>query len=154
MSTIIKPLSILLILFTLGSVALLGCQQGGGGDGEVTFEQLFSDPEQYNGKTITIDGFYFHGFEVIVLSEVLEYSGYAEGHLIPEGRMMWVEGGIPVEVYDQLYEQQMMGPTERYGKIRVKGKFAYGGQYGHVGAYSYQITPAEVELLPWSPPEE
>lgn len=108
MSTIIKPLSIILILFMLGSVAFLGCQPGGGGEQAVTFEQLFSNPEQYNGKTITIDGFYFHGFEVIVLCEALEYSGYAEGHLIPEGGMMWVEGGIPVEVYDQLYEQQMM----------------------------------------------
>ncbi len=32
--------------------------------------------------------------------------------------------------------QQMMGPLERYGKVGVKGKFEYGGKYGHIGAYS------------------
>ena len=117
----------------------------------VTFDQLFSDPARYNGKTITLEGFYFSGFEIIVLAEKLESSGYAEGHLIPEGKMLWVESGIPKEIYDQLYQQQMMGPTERYGKIRVTGKFQFGGKYGHLGAYESQITPSEVELLDWSP---
>ena len=119
---------------------------------EVTFVQLFANPDKYSGNEITIEGFYFHGFEVIVLSESLEYSGYAQGHLIPKGKMMWVEGGIPKEVYDKLYQQQMMGPLERYGKVRVKGKFEYGGKYGHIGAYSSQIVPLEVELLMWSLP--
>jgi len=119
---------------------------------EVTFVQLFANPDKYSGNEITIEGFYFHGFEVIVLSESLEYSGYAQGHLIPKGKMMWVEGGIPKEVYDKLYQQQMMGPLERYGKVRVKGKFEYGGKYGHIGAYSSQVVPLEVELLMWSLP--
>ena len=119
---------------------------------EVTFDQLFANPDQYNGRYVTVEGFYFSGFEVIVLSEKLEYSGYAEGHLTPKGRMVWIEGGIPKEVYDKLYQQQMMGPSERYGKGRVTGKYEYGGKYGHVGAYSSQIVPVEVELLLWSPP--
>ena len=117
----------------------------------ITFDQLFSDPARYNGKTITLEGFYFSGFEIIVLAEKLEPSGYAQGHLIPKGRMLWIEGGIPKEIYDRLYQQQMMGPTERYGKIRVTGKFQYGGRYGHLGGYNAQITPSEVELLEWSP---
>ena len=119
---------------------------------EVTFDQLFADRDKYNGKTIAIEGFYFHGWEIIVLGEMLEYSGYAPGHLVPKGRMVWIEGGIPKEVYDQLYQQTMMGPEERYGKVSLEGKFEHGGQYGHVGAYSSQIVPLEVELLPWSPP--
>ena len=119
---------------------------------KVTFDRLFTSPDQYNSKYVAIEGFYFQGFETIVLSERLEYSGYAERHLIPKGRMIWVSGGIPKEVYDKLYQQQMMGPSERYGKVRVKGKFQYGGKYGHVGAYDSQIVPSEVELLPWSPP--
>ena len=41
----------------------------------VTFDQLFSDPSRYNGKTITMEGFYFSGFEIIVLAEKLESSG-------------------------------------------------------------------------------
>ena len=59
---------------------------------------------------------------------------------------------IPREVYDALYQQQMMGPTERYGKVRLKGQFEYGAKYGHLGGYSSQIIPSEVELLKWSPP--
>ena len=42
---------------------------------DVTFDQLFTDPDQYDGCYVTIDGFYFNGFEIIVLSEKLEYSG-------------------------------------------------------------------------------
>jgi len=119
---------------------------------QVTFDQLFSNPNQYNGKYLTIEGFFFGGFEVIILSKNLEYSGYAEGHLVPKGRMVWIEGGIPREVYDALYQQQMMGPTERYGKVRLKGKFEYGAKYGHLGGYSSQIIPSEAGLLKWSPP--
>ena len=119
---------------------------------DATLEQLFTNPDKYNGKQVIVEGFYFHGFETIVLSERLEYSGYAEGHLVPKGRMVWIEGGIPKEVHDQLYRQTMMGPEERYGKVRLEGKFEYGGQFGHLGTYGSQIVPLEVELLPWSPP--
>ena len=123
---------------------------------KVTFEQLLSNPEQYNGEYIVLEGFYFSGFEVTVLSENLQYSGYAEGHLIPQGRMVWIEGGIPKVVYERLYQQQMMGPAERYGKMMVEGKFEFGGEYGHLGGYSYHLISSDVELLPWSPevPEE
>jgi len=154
--TNLKTLAILALSVSLVITVTLtgGCAGKGEGTNrqEVTFDQLFSNPEQYHGRYITLEGFYFQGFEVIVLSEDLKYSGYAEGHLIPEGRMLWIEGGIPQEIYDQLYQQQMMGPTERYGKMRVKGKLEYGGQYGHLGQYNYQITPSEVEFISWIPP--
>ena len=58
---------------------------------EVTFDQLLSDPGQYNGKDIILTGFYFHGAETIVLSERLEPTGFSEGHLWPRGRMVWIE---------------------------------------------------------------
>ncbi len=114
---------------------------------EVTFEQLMSDPNKYNGMDMIIEGFFYQGFETIVLSERLESSGYTEGHLVPKGFMLWIDGGIPKEVYDRLHQQQMMGPTERYGKLRVKGLFEYGGKYGHLGQFEYQLTPATVEFL-------
>jgi len=140
----IKGCAILCLVVLL----LIGCA---GGVQQVTFDELFSSPESYSGKDIVIEGFYFQGFEVDVLSERLVPSGLAEGHLVPEGRLMWVEGGMPRNVYEGLYEQGMMGPRERYGKVRVTGKFQYGGQYGHLGIYDAQITPYEAELLPWSP---
>ena len=61
----------------------------------LTFDQLFAHPAKYNGKTITLEAFYFHGWETIVLSDTVELSGYAPGHLIPKGNLIWVDGGIP-----------------------------------------------------------
>ena len=131
----------------------IGCSEERANEAQdATLEQLFTNPDKYNGKQVIVEGFYFHGFETIVLSERLEYSGYAEGHLVPKGKMLWVEGGIPKGIYDKLNLQQMMGPAERYGKVKITGKFEYGGQFGHVGAYASQIVLLEVELLPWSPP--
>ena len=146
-----KILAICILL--LFGMSIVGCSQPRQpATQEVTFEQLFSNLKQYDGRYVTLEGFYFDGFEIQVITENLEDSGYAEGHLIPNGRMIWVEGGIPKEVYDKLYQQQMMGPEERYGKVRVTGKFEYGGTYGHVGDYSSQIVPSEVTLLMLSQP--
>jgi hypothetical protein len=118
---------------------------------EINFEKFFNNPEQFDGKNVIIEGFYFHGWEIIVLCEKLELSGYAEGHLVPGGRMIWVEGGIPRDVYDMLYNQQMMGPEESFGKIRILGVFEYGGKYGHLGGFIAQIIPQKVDLVKWSP---
>jgi hypothetical protein len=144
-------LSLLATVCLFGTIALACHWVGEEQTHEVIFEKLFVSPEQYHGRQITLEGFYFQGFEVVVLSERLELSGYAEGHLIPKGRMLWIEGGIPLEIYDRLYEQDMMGPEERYGKLKVTGRFEYGGQYGHLGGYDAQIIPSEVKLLPQSP---
>ena len=121
---------------------------------EITFEQLLITPDQYNGKDIIIEGYYYQGWETIVLSEELVYSGYAPGHLIPKGKMLWIEKGVPKEIYDNAYQQQMMGPLERYAKVRIKGKFEHGEKYGHIGGFDSQIIPLDVELVPWSPPAE
>jgi len=145
-----------MLALTLTVLVCLGCvtKEPNPTPQQVTFDQLSSNPKQFNDKDIIIEGFYFQGFEVIVLSENLVYSGYAQGHIVPEGTMLWIEGGIPKEVDDSLYEQHMMGPSERYGKIKVRGKFEFGEKYGHLGQHDYQIIPLEVELLPWSPPAQ
>ncbi len=142
--------------YMLFGIILLGMALGyqalfGGRAQEVTFKQLSSRPGEYSGEQIVIEGFIFHGWEVIVLCERLDPSGYAEGHLTPGGSMIWVEGEIPQGVYEALYSQDMMGPEERFGKIKVLGRYEYGGEYGHLGGYSSQIVPSEVEKLQWSP---
>ena len=126
------------------------------GPSDVTFNELFSSPDQYNGRDIILEGFYFHGWESIVLSERLEYSGRAEGHLWPRGNLVWIKNNaMPGEVYDRLYQGELTGPVERYGKLRIMGRFEYGARYGHGGGYGAQIAPAKVELLPWSlPPQQ
>ena len=125
---------------------LTGCSQNR--VEQITFDQLLSNPGGYRNKEVTIEGFYFQGFEISVLSERLEYSGFAEGHIVPKGRMIWISGGISAEIYDRLDRQQMMGPSERYGKISISGKFEYGGRYGHLDGYDSQIIPTAVHLVP------
>jgi hypothetical protein len=144
-------LFILLFMLVIVPVAS-GCAGEDPGNGAVvSFEQLMSSPGQYNGKEVTIEGFVFLGFETTVLCEELKYSGYAEGHLIPGERTLWIEGNIPADTYDGLYEQHMMGPSERYGKVIARGTFQYGERYGHLGSHRYQISLSEIQLLSWSP---
>ena len=144
----------LVIATSLIALLVSGCTNGDlTKSTSISFEKLLSNPNQYNGKEITIEGFVFLGFETMVLTEKLKHSGYAEGHLIPGERMLWIEGGIPTDIHDKLHEQHMMGPLERYGRALVKGIFQYGGQYGHLGAYRYQISPSEIQLLSCSPPQ-
>ena len=140
------PLIRVLLLSIVGLT--IGCSKEQAAEVQVVdFDQLLTSPEQYNGQDVTIEGFFFHGFEIVVLSEYLEYSGYAEGHLVPKGKMLWIEDEIPKEIYDKLNQQQMMGPTEHYGELRVKGLFEYGGKYGHLGQFEHQLTPSTVELM-------
>jgi|TARA_B100000315_G_C14455415_1_gene531161 hypothetical protein len=61
--------------------------------------------------------------------------------------MLWLEGGISGEIYARLNQQEMMGPTERYGKLRVTGLFIFGGKYGHLGQFEHQLTLSKVELI-------
>jgi len=147
----LKSLLIVVLLFiTVGGAGLVG---GCTAAQEVSLEELFAEPEHYNGKNVILEGFYFSGFEVNVLAEGLEYSGLAEGHITPTGGMIWIEGALAEVVFDSLYHQSAMGPTETFGKIRIEGKFEYGEAYGHVGGYLYQITAVETAALPWSPSE-
>jgi hypothetical protein len=122
---------------------------------EITFEELFSRPGQYNGMNIRLEGFFFHGFETIVMSEDWEYTGSADGHIWTLGQKIWVEGSIPRDIYEQLHKHAvMLGPTEHYGMLRIEGMVEYGDNYGHVGSLTSQIVPSGVELITWSPPPE
>ncbi len=121
------------------------------GTAEVKFTDLVSSPEKYHDREVITDAFIFMGFETNVLCESLELSGLAPEHLIPRGTVIWIEGGAPPKVYDVLHIQQINGTVERYGKVRISGKFMYGGQYGHLGSYNFQIIPAKITLLIWAP---
>ena len=66
------PIGIIIVLCLL-LLPVTGCSQQD--ISEVQLAELTSDPVRYNGKEITVEGFYFQGFEVQVLAEKLEYSG-------------------------------------------------------------------------------
>jgi hypothetical protein len=150
-----KWILLIAVLLSLTVGFLVGCSSEHKSEvPEITFEQLLLALNQYNGKEIIIEGYYYQGWETIVLSEELVYSGKAPGHLIPGGEMLWIEQGVPKEIYDNAYQQEMMGPLERYAKVRIKGKFEHGEKYGHLGGFGSQIIPLEITLLSWTRPVE
>ena len=120
---------------------------------QITFSQLTANPAKYNGQTVTIDGFWFDGFEIEVLSEGLTASSFAPGNLQPDGVKIWAYGGIPADISAQLYTQQnnSTGYPVHYGKVELTGTLAYGGGYGQMNSYQYQLTVQSAKLLEWSP---
>ena len=120
---------------------------------QITFAQLTAAPEQYNNQTVTIEGFWFDGFEIEVLAERLIPSDFAPGNLQPDDVKIWVKNGLPEDISSQLYLQpnNPTGYPAHYGKVEITGVLEYGGQYGHMNAYQYQITMQSARLIPWNP---
>src|SRR3990170_4805519 len=102
-----KKRILLIILAILAALTPVTCT-GRSTSTPLTVEQVLAQAKQYNGKIIVVEAFYYHGFETIALVDRIEPSGNAPGHLIPIGRLIWVEGGIPKETYDKLYVQQQL----------------------------------------------
>jgi len=144
-------LIVALVALMVGGAGLWGCNAAQ----EVSLEELFAEPEHYDGKDVIIEGFYYGAFEVNVLAERLVYLGLGEGPIVPIGGLIWIEGSIGRATIDSLYwrPEDATYPTEIFGKIRIEGKFEYGEAYGHVGNYDYQITAVSTAALPWSPDE-
>ena len=120
---------------------------------QTTFSQLTAEPENYNGRIVTIEGFWFDGFEIEVLTERLISSDFAPGNLQPDGVKIWVKNGLPEDVNEQLYLQpnNATGYPAHYGKVELTGNLEYGGQYGHMNAYQYQLTVQSAKFIPWNP---
>ena len=123
---------------------------------EITFSNLESSPETYADKVITIDGYWFDGFEMAVLAERLEADDYAPSNLKPRGVLIWVSGGLSEEVRENLYLQpeNVTGYPAHYGKVRLEGKLKCGGNYGHLNSYQFQLEVINSKMLPWSPGQE
>jgi hypothetical protein len=122
----------------------------------VTFSQLIDRPQSFTGQFVTLEGFYFSGFEISALAMELVPSTLYRGNLTPQQPLIWVTGSLGQNVYDNLYKQSVTssGYPESFGKIRVTGQFQYGGKYGHLDSYAYQLTVTSADLLPWSPSVE
>jgi len=140
------------VLLLLG-LAVVGCSNTAQ---SVTFSQLISQADKYNGRPMTFEAYYFAGFEILALSESVGPSTYADGRMVPLPipTLIWVESGISEELFNKLYTQTQTpsGYPEHIGKLKVTGKFETGGKYGHMDAYRYQIEITSAEQLEWSPP--
>jgi hypothetical protein len=119
----------------------------------ITFSQLVNQPKIYNDQFVTLEGFYFSGFEITALSVELFAATYNSANVSPKQPLIWITGNLGQNVYDNLYKQTNTpsGYPEYFGKIQITGQFHYGSKYGHLDAYKYQISAISGELLPWSP---
>jgi hypothetical protein len=119
---------------------------------QITFIDLMVKPEIYNQQTIIVEGYWFDGFEIVVLAERLEPDSFASGNVKPAGSLIWIKGGLSPEVGKQLYLQpnNPTGYPAHYGKVVLTGKFETGSKYGHFDAYKYQLTVIAGKLLDWS----
>ena len=119
----------------------------------VSFADLNSNPESYNGKYVAIEGYWFDGFEIAVLAERLEASGFSEGNVKPAGILIWATGGLSEEISSKLYlqENNASGYHAHYGKVELAGTLEYGEEYGHLNSYLYQFTIYECRWIDWTP---
>jgi hypothetical protein len=108
-----------------------------------------NNPASYNNQSITVEGYYFSGFEIAALASALAPSTYNPKRVTPVQPLIWIEGNLGQNVYDNLSLQSdtPSGYAERYGKVRVTGVFHYGGKYGHLDAYQFKMTVSAAELL-------
>jgi hypothetical protein len=147
--------AIVLFLFTIVLLITFigGCSSAS--NATVTFDELLAKPEQYNSKTVTVDGIYVNGWEWTVLAGNITFIGNSGSkELKAVGNAIWFAGFLPQDVRDHLYQYTSPGAgPQRYGKVRVTGIFESGGKYGNMDAYRYRITASKVELLDWTPPK-
>ncbi len=144
------------LAFSLSFIILILCCGGCGAKATaVPFNDLVAEPEQYNGKTVTVEGIYLRGWEWIILTESVAFLGTGGSkELRPVGQSIWFAGLMPNEVQEGLYRYvSPAGDATYYGKVKVTGVFECDGNYGNMKAYKYRITAEEIELLEWTPPQ-
>ncbi|NJN16050.1 MAG: hypothetical protein HC822_07080 [Oscillochloris sp.] len=100
-------------------------------DGQVSFFDLIANPEQYNGQTVTVRGYYFWNSVIYVLAEGISVEEDGSSPQ-PVGATIWMEGFPP----DQSAALNV-GPNNSYvwGPVEVTGSFQTGGGFGRDGAY-------------------
>ena len=121
----------------------------------VPFSKLVNEPEQYSGRTVTVEAIYVNGWETSLLTEYVAYIGNGSNReLKPVGDSIWLEGPIPQEIQDRLFKiTSPAGESAYYGKFKVTGLFETEGKYGAMDQFKYRLTVKNVELLEWTPPE-
>lgn len=101
----------------------------------VTIPELISNPSLYNGRLIKTSGFGVFGFEANALGDSLERRNDAVYLKEPA---IWLEGQEVVIAKQNCFSEDFLPPAT-FCEVSVEGIFEYGGNYGHLGQYRYQI---------------
>jgi hypothetical protein len=113
---------------------------------KISFAGLAANPEYYNEKYITIEGYFCLGFEILVIAERLEESPDIEGRMITAGIKIWLEGDILEEIIPKTGWYFFYYPI-----ISLTGVLHYGGGYGHLNMYDYLLTIYDYTWLDYEP---
>jgi hypothetical protein len=106
--------------------------------GYVTLEELFANPERYNGRTVRTEGICVSGFEVSGLGASTYNRGDAVSLTEPA---IWVESAVFESKTDCFTTQPT--PQATFCRVIVRGMFEYGKRCGHLGGYAYRLSAPE-----------
>ena len=126
-----------------------------GANQNVTFSQLISQANRYNGKIVTLEAFFFYAIlKIKTLADSVGRPSSDEGKVVPVGTLIGVRGDISQALQNQLYTQdgESSKRPEYFGKVKITGKFETGVKDGDADTYQYLITVTSAEVLEWMPP--
>lgn len=107
-------------------VILSGCTK------VIVFNELINNPEKYKNKNICTNGVYAVGFEVDNLAE----SIYQKDDTIYLTKpTIWIERAN-IKSKSECIKNNF---NTEFCKVNICGVFEYGGKYGHLGGFQYQI---------------
>jgi hypothetical protein len=135
----------LVVLFCSVLLMLNTCSGQGLASGSTLYvQELTSNPANFDGKAVTVDGAYLWrpgdpAISVLALGvHTLDNGLDAQ----PLGEMIWLEG-FPAEVTEFLHR-----PGDAvYGFVRIEGTFKDGGGFGPGGQFANQITVTRAEPI-------
>jgi hypothetical protein len=139
-----------MIVIALMSIPMLaGCNGGTSKPANVTFSQLVDKSASFHNRSVTVDGYYFSGFEISSLSSALVPSSFNPSNVTPVQPLIWITGDLGQDVYPNLKQQSdtPSGYAEKFGHVRITGIFQT-GKFGHMDAYNFLITVTEAAIIP------
>ena len=103
---------------------------------KVSFCQLLSKPEMYNGEDVVIQANYTHGYEWSVLHSP---------DCSDQGKVVWLD----LSHVRNDAAVKSLGPLTKSETINfeVQGIYMSGGHYGHRGMYAHQIVAHKVRAV-------
>ena len=121
------------------------------GEGKVSFPELVDRPEQYAGKEVTTQAYYYwsqptSGLLTEAVTREKSPDNEAGVNPMPSGKAIALDG-FPPELSAQLH----LGENNSYvwGLVEVTGTFESGGTWGPNGEYTqhFTITNGQVKVL-------
>ena len=109
----------------------------------LSLKEILSQPRKFDGKTITIDAYYYESTEKVVIASKVITDG--TGWRSVSDDEVWISWGInpPADLSSKLKQLPGIGgEPDLYGRVEVTGIFIIAGYQGagHLGEYKYSFN--------------